>query len=196
LSFRSQHQQQQSLKPLSALSITVPTPITYWGGGDLIGKSFSAVFTFDSGLGFLHPNYELDFGLTNIAVTIGNYSMSGALDIGFTRTDVFSFSRSSELLAQGFLNSSYILQGDVSTFSAVYSDLFHPASYSYPNSGYMSLGNFSGGSDITYANAEIDSSSLQITPLPAALPLFTTGLGALGLLGWRRKKKGTATLAA
>src|SRR5664280_2922903 len=25
------------------------------------------------------------------------------------------------------------------------------------------------------------------TPLPAALPLFATGLGALGLLGWRRK---------
>jgi len=27
------------------------------------------------------------------------------------------------------------------------------------------------------------------TPLPAALPLFATGLGALGLLGWSRKKK-------
>ena len=26
------------------------------------------------------------------------------------------------------------------------------------------------------------------TPLPAALPLFATGLGALGLLGWRRKR--------
>jgi hypothetical protein len=32
------------------------------------------------------------------------------------------------------------------------------------------------------------------TPLPAALPLFATGLGALGLLGWRRKRK-TATVA-
>jgi hypothetical protein len=28
------------------------------------------------------------------------------------------------------------------------------------------------------------------TPLPAALPLFATGLGTLGLLGWRRKRKG------
>ena len=27
------------------------------------------------------------------------------------------------------------------------------------------------------------------TPLPAALPLFAGGLGALGLLGWRRKRK-------
>ena len=30
------------------------------------------------------------------------------------------------------------------------------------------------------------------TPLPAALPLFASGLGALGLLGWRRKRKAQA----
>lgn len=30
------------------------------------------------------------------------------------------------------------------------------------------------------------------TPLPAALPLFATGVGALGLLGWRRKRKTAA----
>jgi len=30
------------------------------------------------------------------------------------------------------------------------------------------------------------------TPLPAALPLFATGLGGLALLGWRRKKKAVA----
>ena len=27
------------------------------------------------------------------------------------------------------------------------------------------------------------------TPIPAALPLMATGLGALGLFGWRRKRK-------
>ena len=30
------------------------------------------------------------------------------------------------------------------------------------------------------------------TPVPAALPLFTSGLGALGLFGWRRKRKAKA----
>jgi hypothetical protein len=33
------------------------------------------------------------------------------------------------------------------------------------------------------------------TPLPAALPLFASGLGALGLLGWRRKRKAAAVAA-
>jgi hypothetical protein len=33
------------------------------------------------------------------------------------------------------------------------------------------------------------NTQLGDTPLPAALPLFASGLGALGLLGWRRKRK-------
>jgi len=35
------------------------------------------------------------------------------------------------------------------------------------------------------------SGDLQTVPVPAALPLFVTGLGALGLFGWRRKRKAT-----
>jgi hypothetical protein len=37
--------------------------------------------------------------------------------------------------------------------------------------------------------------STSDTPLPATLPLFATGLGALGLLGWRRKRKAVACAA-
>jgi hypothetical protein len=32
------------------------------------------------------------------------------------------------------------------------------------------------------------------TPLPAALPLFASGLGALGFLGWRRKRRASANV--
>ena len=37
--------------------------------------------------------------------------------------------------------------------------------------------------------------NLAATPLPAALPLFVTGLGGLGLLGWRRKRRAQAVSA-
>jgi hypothetical protein len=36
----------------------------------------------------------------------------------------------------------------------------------------------------------------QATPLPPALPLFASGLGVMGWLGWRRKRKGIAVSAA
>jgi hypothetical protein len=43
-------------------------------------------------------------------------------------------------------------------------------------------------------NFEVISTTATFSqvPLPAALPLFATGLGALGLLGWRRKRKAAA----
>jgi hypothetical protein len=40
--------------------------------------------------------------------------------------------------------------------------------------------------------AFFDSIDPILTPLPAALPLFATGLIGLGLLGWRRKRKAQA----
>jgi hypothetical protein len=37
-----------------------------------------------------------------------------------------------------------------------------------------------------------DGGFYTATPLPAALPLFATGIGGLGFLGWRRKRKAQA----
>jgi hypothetical protein len=47
-----------------------------------------------------------------------------------------------------------------------------------------------GGSITTF------TASPSVTPLPAALPLFATGIGAMGLLGWRRKRKNAGVIAA
>jgi hypothetical protein len=46
-------------------------------------------------------------------------------------------------------------------------------------------------SDVTFSAAY----AVSATPLPAALPLFASGLGAMGLLGWRRKRKAAALAA-
>jgi len=36
------------------------------------------------------------------------------------------------------------------------------------------------------------TSDAEAVPIPGALPLFVTGLGALGLLSWHRKRKASA----
>jgi hypothetical protein len=73
--------------------------------------------------------------------------------------------------------------------------------------------NGGGGVDIGYTNqcdtsvsadctvffgdqaTSLQPGTFSATPLPAALPLFASGLGAMGLLGWRRKKKAQAVAA-
>ncbi|MET1411077.1 VPLPA-CTERM sorting domain-containing protein [Roseibium sp. HPY-6] len=51
--------------------------------------------------------------------------------------------------------------------------------------GRFGFYNFS-QNNITYAG--FTESDAQVVPLPAALPLLAGGLGALGLMGWRRKR--------
>jgi hypothetical protein len=47
--------------------------------------------------------------------------------------------------------------------------------------------------DVIQGQVQLGSGDLTgTTPLPAALPLFATGLGMIGLLGWRRKRKEAA----
>jgi hypothetical protein len=59
--------------------------------------------------------------------------------------------------------------------------------------GKIECGNDSG---LTSTWAPVAAASVTATPVPAALPLFVTGLGALGLLGWRRKRKARSILPA
>jgi hypothetical protein len=46
-----------------------------------------------------------------------------------------------------------------------------------------------GGDNFGIDGISFNKGQLAPTPLPAALPLFASGLGLLGLLGWRSKKK-------
>jgi hypothetical protein len=59
--------------------------------------------------------------------------------------------------------------------------------------GTTALGpNESASVDLVVMDDFLYAEPQSTVPLPAALPLFATGLGALALLGWRRKKKAQA----
>ncbi len=67
--------------------------------------------------------------------------------------------------------------------------------YSVGSSFYLSVDNpssFWNPGDL----GTLSVSDPPATPLPAALPLFATGLGLVGLLGWYRKRKAVALSAA
>jgi hypothetical protein len=71
------------------------------------------------------------------------------------------------------------------TISASY-QVFATVQFEGGDSGYASP---SDGYLISYLDQErVGNFLVASTPLPATLPLFATGLGALGLLRWRRKK--------
>jgi outer membrane lipase/esterase len=55
---------------------------------------------------------------------------------------------------------------------------------------------FSAAGQLIEANYVINLIDLDETPLPPALSLFASGLGMFGLLGWLRKQKKTAAIAA
>ena len=65
-------------------------------------------------------------------------------------------------------------------------------------SAYWIWGQPDNGSYADFSTKILRSTSAIVpiaTPVPAALPLFAAGLGALGLLGWRRKRKAAAIAA-
>lgn len=59
-------------------------------------------------------------------------------------------------------------------------------------SGNKALGALQFDPDIVVMDDFIFGEPTNPVPLPAALPLFATGLGALGLLDWRRRRKQAA----
>jgi hypothetical protein len=75
--------------------------------------------------------------------------------------------------------------------------------YSYGGSAFASADpyifvnpSFADAADYSIIVSDDVGNSLATTPLPTALPLLATGLGALGLLRWRRQRKNTAAITA
>jgi hypothetical protein len=98
-----------------------------------------------------------------------------------TRSNDFSLSLGGTLLQSGTLG---VVTSPVTLTSLSFTDLSVTAGEVLALVIFRSAGQQAGtetGFDLTVVETA--------TPLPAALPLFATGLGGLGLLGWRKKRK-------
>ncbi len=91
-------------------------------------------------------------------------------------------------------NSVYTVLMDANADADAYQDISGQSISDALIDPYFDLSNLPNG--VTFLESDGIGNSLPnvaATPIPATLPLFATGLGALGLFGWRRKRKNAAT---
>ena len=158
-----------SVGPFGPLTSSTLNPITTASGGfggEVMGLEFNVDFT-DAGV--LHGTSGIHFGDLILADLTSNLAVLNGLTVRQILGDV------NTLLGGG---SSIITIADLGS----------------------TVGNlnasFSDGEPSQFAQDHLVAPDLaSATPLPAALPLFATGVGGIGLLRWRRKKK-SAALAA
>jgi len=190
---------------LAALGLSPANATTYnvvnQGGGILL----SGTITTDGVLGTLsqsditawHINQNsvsgsgfptsIDSASSTVSLTDGALSATGAgLVFNFASTT------SSKLIFR-----SNQMFGSTPAFQLTYCDVGAGCSAPFISSVLVQLlvSSVQGSDTLNRANGTSPIATLA-TPLPAALPLFATGLGALGLLGWRRKRKAAAAVAA
>jgi hypothetical protein len=141
-------------------------------------------------------------GVNNSGLVAGFYENASTLFTAFSKlggsVTTFQFPGSVSTQALGVNNLGQIVgnyidaNGVMHGFfdnGGVFMTLDPPGATGTAANGINDLGQIVGF--YTNANNATIGFETQIseTPLPAALPLFATGLGALGLLGWRRKRK-------
>ncbi len=115
--------------------------------------------------------------LTDTVTVVGNDLTASATQL------LFNYSDSS-------VNSQFGIFASVDTFFNLL-DAFEVSPSGQIDVGY----GFEAYGDAPTGNV-IGTTNAAATPLPGALPLFGAGLAVMGLLGWRRKRKAAAIVAA
>jgi hypothetical protein len=145
--------------------------ITY----ELVGVS--ANFANNTETDVFSGTFTLDlstFDLSAVSITVSGPVVSGT----FTTPLVVSSSllKPQQIEFSDGGSNTWIMQ-----FLNIFADASNPLSAVFDSASVLTNG--------------VTGEAVPETPLPAALPLFATGLGALGLLGWRRKRKAAAIAA-
>jgi len=181
--------------------------------GHLGNAPYTAVYRYDTTLGTINtfPNSEFIFGgllslnLTvngiTIAVNTENFSLQNTSNIPGPLISV-SLAGVSETALNPFGRHNSLRNEIHAPVGAI------PASVTTPFTYVVAPGDFHGGQFDYTVSASIGSTFLDFnlavvtlsietteTPLPAALPLFASGLGVIGLLARRRRRR-VAAIAA
>jgi hypothetical protein len=151
-----------------------------------------------SGSGTLQATYDFgdQYTVTLISGTANGQTIVGLSSYNFP--DQLVYSPSPPDIAVDSLGVSFSV-GSGATSYQIYEDdgLYTPGPPYGCGAVYCLIGpgnTVTGGAGDPFV--ALTSFTLTPTPLPAALPLFATGLGALGLFGWRRKLKNASAVAA
>ena len=184
LSGRSMSMRRLALAAVAAVLVSSPSyadvfDFSYNIAGDpangIIGIMASGQLTADS---TATPG---EFTVTSITGMRNGEQITGLLPVGGLFNDDLIFTTNPHVDSSGLgytvMGAGDDGRGDVTVFNVL-------GAYLENDTG----GNFSSSFTLTPEAAA--------TPLPAGLPLFATGLGTLGLLGWRRKRRASASLLA
>ena len=167
------------------------------------GPTRAGTFTFSAPSNFDSSTNTLNFGSLAIGSTLevvvtatGALTPGGAPPGDYVLAPAWSFPGGSNLLAP----FSYVAEGNPvppSTNGCFTSNLTCNIDYFFTP---ISTGLFTTTQEVFFQTSfggfgetiTLEGTGVAATPIPAALPLFATGLGGLGLLGWRRKRKARA----
>lgn len=177
----------------SGLTLGAITGADYWVQSTTTNVTLAPYLLLTVGCTTCNPTHEILAIMKNPPDT-GIFpppSPTGWFDI-VVNLNTTQFNLYDNTLGQYLLNST--------TLAALSSGVYNGVSGSSAVSAVRIGLGLAGGSDLTTYSYNVDDLTINTaetaTPLPAALPLFATGLGVMGLLARRRKRKTSAALAA
>lgn len=157
-----------NVSDLSGNQVIAAVEVTFAGNPN--GVMLAA--SIDDGNGF--------FYLSNLDDSLVDRNVEGSLGLGASG-NIFQFKRVGDNLSLCFSVGGFC-------FSTIDPNDVGAASFAFY---YENANDNTGAGSVTWSDFSVATSA---TPLPAALPLFAGGLGALGLLGGRRKRKVAGTI--
>jgi len=153
--------------------------LTANGSNFTLASFGTKVLNFGGGSGFLTGPAELNVDFLGSPITLAdNVSTINTTVLGFRAGDICCTGGASDP------NSFNIATDGLSAIMTLWGANGFDGEDAYPNNPTL-------GMDLRLSLNK-SGNQISVVPLPAALPLYGTGLALMGFVGWRRKRKAAA----